>query len=307
MGIFALILGIIFFIAGIVFIAIGDGGIKAAGVFGVVIGVVCCAFTCFCSVPTGHTGIVTTFGRVHDTTLDAGIHAKAPWNTVITMDNREQRVHFSLQAFSSDIQEVEVSGSVILSIDKSTAMVLYREVGEGYLDVLVRPRIEENVKSVFSKYTAEGLIASRNGLSDDMLALRREDLSKRSLNIQAVAVENIDFTDAFTEAVEAKQVASQELQKARTQQEQKTMETQQQAERQKIEAQAKADVAKINADADAYAIRMKAEAEAEANEKIAESLTSELIEYTQIQQWNGELPGVMGGGTLNPILDLTQQ
>ena len=211
------------------------------------------------------------------------------------MDNREQRIPFDLQAFSSDIQEVSVKGSVTLNIDKSTAMTLYQDVGTGYQDILVKPRIEEDVKSIFSKYTAEGLIANRNDLSASILSLLRNDLSDRGLNIISVAIENIDFTDAFTNAVEAKQVASQELQKAKTQQEQQTMEAQQTAERQKIKAQAEADVMKINAEADAYAIRTKAEAEAEANDKIAKSITEGLIEYTLVQEWKGELPGVYSG------------
>ena len=80
------------------------------------------------------------------------------------------------------------------------------------------------------------------------------------------------------------------------------MEAQQTAERQKIKAQADADVAKINADADAYAIRTKAEAEADANEKIAKSITEDLIEYNKSLQWDGKLPGVYGGGGVLPIL-----
>ena len=304
MGFF--IIGIIIILAGIVGCVYGaiehEGGPKAVGAIAAIVGVVVFAISFFGHVPTGYTGIVTTFGKVHDTTLDAGIHTKSPFDTVVTMDNREQRLPFELQAFSSDIQEVSVKGSVTLNIDKSTAMTLYRDVGTGYLDILVRPRIEEDVKSIFSKYTAEGLISNRNDLSASILSLMRGDLSGRGLNIISVAIENIDFTDAFTNAVEAKQVASQELQKAKTQQEQQTMEAQQTAERQKIKAQADADVAKINADADAYAIRTKAEAEADANEKIAKSITNDLIEYNKSLQWDGKLPSVYGGGGLLPIL-----
>ena len=294
------ILGILIILFGLGFLIFGvcshSGGSSAGGIAAVIVGAIVFALSFFGHVPTGYTGIVTTFGKVHDTTLDAGVHPKSPFDTIITMDNREQRISFDLQAFSSDIQEVSVKGSVTLNIDKSTAMTLYQDVGTGYQDILVKPRIEEDVKSIFSKYTAEGLIANRNDLSASILALLRNDLSDRGLNIISVAIENIDFTDAFTNAVEAKQVASQELQKAKTQQEQQTMEAQQTAERQKIKAQADADVAKINTEAEAYAIRTKAEAEAEANEKIAKSITDGLIEYTLVQEWNGELPGVYSGG-----------
>ena len=89
-------------------------------------------------------------------------------------------------------------------------------------------------------------------------------------------------------------------------QEQKTMETEQQAERQKIQAEAEAEVLKINADAAAYSTKVKAEAEAEANQKIAESLTDNLIVFTQVQQWDGELPTYVSGSAAEalPVLSL---
>ena len=108
-----------------------------------------------------------------------------------------------------------------------------------------------------------------------------------------------------TDAVEAKQVATQTLQRAQTEEQQKTMEAQQAAERQKIAAQAQADVAKIQTDAEAYTISAKAEAEANANKEIAESLTPSLIEYVQAQSWDGKLPTTMVGGSDSlPVLTL---
>ena len=254
-------------------------------------------------VPTGHTGIVTTFGKVHDVTLDAGIHFKAPWNNVLTMDNREQRRTFQLEAFSKDIQQVDVQGSVNYNIDKSTAMNLYKDVGVGYADILIGPRVQEDIKIVIAKYTAENLVENRQRMSDEIFELLKTELAPKGINIISLAIENVDFTDAFESAVEAKQVATQEKQKAKTQQEQQTMEAEQKAERDRIAAQAAADVQKIEADAAAYAIRVNAEAEAEANKKVAESLTEALIRYTEIHQWNGQLPTYMGTGTAVPILN----
>ena len=60
------------------------------------------------SVPTGHTGVVTTFGKVEDYTLEAGIHFINPISRVIKIDNRTQKETVEFSAFSSDIQEVEV-------------------------------------------------------------------------------------------------------------------------------------------------------------------------------------------------------
>lgn len=263
--------------------------------------------SCITTVHTGYTGIVTRFNQVQDYTFEAGLHFKSPFVTVIEMDNREQRDQFQMEAFSSDIQEVLVTGSINYSIDKSTAMRLYKEVGTSYETVLIAPRAQEVLKANFSKYTAEGLISHRQQLSSEIYDALRDDLAPHGINIISVSVENIDFTEAFTNAVEAKQVATQEAQRARTQQDQQTMEAQQAAERQKIAAEAAAEVVRIQAEADAYAVQIRAEAEAEANKKIAESLTPDLIEYTEVQTWNGELPQIVGSEGALPILDLREE
>ena len=260
--------------------------------------------SCVSYVPTGYTGIVTTFGKVHDNTLDAGINFHAPWDNVITMDNREQRATFQLEAFSKDIQQVDIQGSINYNIDKATAMNLYKDVGTGYVTILIGPRIQEDVKVIIARYTAENLIASRQEAANAIETLIREELAPKGINVISLAIENIDFTDAFESAVEAKQVATQEKQRAQTQQEQQTMEAEQAAKRKKIEAEAAAEVAKVQADAEAYSVQVKANAEAEANKKISSSLTPDLVEYKQILQWNGNLPQFVGGNSTIPILNM---
>ena len=304
---FIFIIGILLLIGSIIALVIKTEAeyktvVRVSGVVAFILALVLVGFSCVSYVPTGYTGIVTTFGKVHNETLDAGINFHAPWDNVITMDNREQKMPFELQAFSADIQEVAIKGSVNLNIDKKTAMNLYREVGTDYLKILATPRILEDVKTVFSHYTAENLIAQRNTLSTSITELLKNDLGNKGLNIISVAIEDIDFSDAYTNSVEAKQVATQEKQRAQTQQEQKTMEAQQAAERKKIEANAAAEVQKIEADAAAYAVKVQAEAQAEANSKLSNSITEELIKYNYVQEWDGKLPSVTGEGV--PILNL---
>ena len=261
------------------------------------------------SVPTGFTGVLTTFGRVEENiTLDAGINFKMPWQKIITMDNREQRSNFAFNAFSSDIQQTSVTGSVNYKINPATAMLLFKGVGINYKDTLISPRLLENVKIVFGRYTAENLISKRDILADEILTLMKTDLESYGITVISIAIEDIDFTDSFTNAIEAKQVATQEKLRAQTVQEQANMEAQAQAERQRIAAQAEADVAKIQADAEAYATTTKATAEAEANKKINASLTQELIDYVQANNWDGKLPGTYMGNSSGalPILDITE-
>ena len=257
-------------------------------------------------VPTGYTGIKTTFGKVENDTLPSGFNIILPWQNVINMDNREQRSAFTLEAFSKDIQQVDVTGSINYNIDKATAMNLYKDVGIEYPTILVSPRVLEDVKIVLARYTAEKLVESRQQASDAIYELIKEELAMKGINVISFAIENLDFTDAFESAVEAKQVATQEKQKAQTEQEKQTMEMQQKAERDRIQAQAAADVQKIEADAKAYAIQVEAEAKAKANKEISATLSDALIKYNLVNQWSGNLPTTSLGEGTNVLFSLTE-
>ena len=238
------------------------------------------------TIPAGHTGVVTTFGRVENYTLDSGLHMVAPWKSVIKMDNRVQKQTANLACFSSDIQEVSMAYTVNYQISKSNAMTLYSTVGMDYYATVIAPNIAESVKIVTARYTAESLVEKRNELAEEIEALLAAKLEPYSIEVSGTSIEDMDFTDAFTDAVEAKQVAQQNKLRAETE-----------AEQRKVEAQAAADVRKLEADAAAYETTTKAGAEAEANQQIATSLTPELIEYLYAQGWNGELPKITGNGS----------
>ena len=248
----------------------------------------------FSKVGNGKVAVVSRFGKAQDETLEAGFHVKPFFNTLHLMSIQTQTMQTALSAFSSDIQQVNTTVTLNYNIDKTNAVTLYREVGSGYEKTLMAPRVQEDVKIVFSRYTAENLVQKRDLLSTEILELLQEYLAPYGINVTAVAIEDIDFTDAFTNAVEAKQVATQEKLTAQTQQERLTMEAEAQAERETIAAQAKAERDRIAAEAEAYAIKTKAEAEAEANAKVAASLSDALIDYVRAQTWDGKLPTITG-------------
>jgi len=267
-------------------------------------------FNCLISIPTGHTGVVTTFGRVADYTLSPGMHLKMPTQRVIVMDSRSQKKTITTQAFSSDIQQVDITCSVNFSVPSDGCRILYESVGVNYYDTIMMPRLMENIKSVFANYSAEKLIAVRNELSGQVLVQLTDEMSSYGISVISLSIEDIDFSDAFTEAVEAKQVAEQTKLKVETEQAQQVSVEKAAAERRIITANAEAEerailaeadaaVARIEADAKAYAI----EKEAEANERLAKSLTDNLIEYMKVNQWDGALPTITGGVT--PIIDTT--
>ena len=254
------------------------------------------------TVPTGYTGILTTFGKVEPNTVSAGVHVIAPWQKIVKLDNRTQKVSVETDTFSKDIQQVKVSLAVNFCIDQATAQELYKTVGVNYYESVVLPRILENVKAVVAEYSAENLVAKRGELSDEILTRLTDDAAAYGINIISISVEDIDFTDEFTDAVERKQVATQNKLAAETEQAQKTMEEQAAADRAVSSAKAKAEQDVIAANAELEVTKIQAEAalyagekEAEMNKRIAESLTPNLVKYYYIKQWEGVLPKTVLG------------
>ena len=263
------------------------------------------------SVPAGHTGILTTFGKVEDRILTEGLNWKSPFQKVIKMDNRTQKKVEEFQAFSSDIQEVNIMLAVNYSINQETAQNLYRTVGVEYYTNIVYPRLLESTKSVFSSYTAEQLIGNRENLSNEIKDLVIPDVARYGIIISDISVQDIDFTDAFTNAVEAKQVAAQDKLTAETKQAQLTMEAEQEAHRQVIKAQADAEQAKIAAQADLEVTKIQADAAEYAGQKeaarinaIAQVLTPDVLKYYNILQWDGKLPVYMLGKDTSILMGL---
>ena len=105
---------------------------------------------------------------------------------------------------------------------------------------------------------------------------------------------NFDFSQEFNSAIEAKQVAEQNLIKTKTEQQQAI-----------VVAEAEAKEKTIKANAEAEAILATAKAQAEANKMLEESLSEIVIKYEQITKWNGELPKVTGnsGNFIDMSLD----
>ena len=272
------------------------------GSFVALIIVIILAFSMIKTVPTGYTGILTTFGKVEPNTVSAGVHVIAPWQKIVKLDNRTQKVSVETDTFSKDIQQVKVSLAVNFCIDQTTAQELYKTVGVNYYESVVLPRILENVKAVVAEYSAENLVAKRGELSDEILTRLTDDAAAYGINIISISVEDIDFTDEFTDAVERKQVATQNKLAAETEQAQKTMEEQAAADRAVISAKAKAEQDVIAANAELEVTKIQAEAalyagekEAEMNKRIAESLTPNLVKYYYIKQWEGVLPKTVLG------------
>ena len=293
----------IFFIIGALFVLIAlailifSDDAKRTAIIPAVVAVIFIGISCVSYVPTGYTGIVTTFGKVEDGTKDAGVVLKAPWQSIVKMDNRVQEMSMDLSAFSSDIQEVSTSVAVGYRINQANAMTIY------YEDTLITPRVLETVKAVVAHYDASSLISNRDAVASQMDTKLREVLAQYNIDLQYISVTNFDFTDTFTDAVEAKVKAQQEKEKAETDADKRRVEAQATADADLIAANAEAEKSKVAADAELYV----AEKKAEANRALNDSLNSNLLEYYKItdveSRWNGELPAYVGDGNSIPIIN----
>ena len=288
-----------------------------AGIIVLLVIIILFVFPPYITIPTGHTGVVTTFGKVADYTLGEGFHVKNPIAYVVIMDNRTQKKVIPMQAFSKDIQQVDVVSTVNFKIDQMTAQDLYQTVGSDYYDMVMAPRVQETVKAIFTQYSAESLMEVRSKLSGEIKNLLAPEMKVYGIEVISVSIEDVDFTDAFTDAVESKQVAEQTKLKVETEQaqqvsietsaaERRVIAARADAQEREILAEANAAVARVNADAKAYSIEIEAKAEAEANKMIAASITDILIDYQEMSTWDGKLPEIYAGGGALPVLDLAR-
>lgn len=268
---------------------------KTGKVVGVIIAAVIAIIVVASSVaivPAGCTGVVTTFGKVSDSAYSEGLHFKIPFaQEVITISNKIQVYEADADAVSKDLQSVSSTIAVNYRIKNDYSASVYKNIGSDYQSVVLMPTVQESMKSVCAKYTAEQLITMRAQVGDEIKTELESRVGEYGIQIEKFNIVNFEFSNEFNEAIEAKQVAEQNLIKTKTEQEQAI-----------VIANAEAEKKVIAAEAEATSIKTKADAQAEANKTISDSLTDELIKYQTIDKWDGVLPKVASDA--NPLVSL---
>lgn len=287
-GIFAGIVIIVMLVACVVAaIGFSDSGKDGASViagflaFALVIAFILVPFS-FHTVSSGEVAVVKHLGKIEDVKT-AGTHYDL-WvtNKYIKYDTKVQDFEVFTAAYSSDAQPMEIAMTIQYQILSDKVVDIATQYGK--LDIL-QNRIEsvaiERVKSVLSAHKAMDIIAKRATISPDVEAAIKELIGDEYyVNVTTVVLDNIDFSDAFEQAVEDKMIAEQAKLKADYENEKKV-----------ANAQAQIDIAKAEAEAKMIA----AEAEANANKIINESITDKILEKNTIEKWDGKLPTVTSG------------
>jgi len=228
----------------------------------------------------GERGIVQNFGAVQDEVLNEGIHFRMPVvQTVIIMNVQIQKVLTDAASSSSDLQDVDMSVALNYHIKPEQANLVYQSIGVQYKDRIIDPAIQEVMKAVSAKYTAEELITKRPAVSSEMKEALTIRLSTSNIEVDAFSIIDFSFSQTFTDAIEAKQTAEQNALKA------------------------KRDLDRIKVEAEQTVAAATAEAEALGLQKM--NITPDLIELRKIEanlkaieKWDGVLPQVTGSGAI---------
>ncbi len=221
-------------------------------------------FDAFRFIRAGNVGVVTRFGAVNRVVYP-GIALKMPIVEAITqMNTQTQKDQVDATSASRDLQTVSSTIAVNYHLEGSRAVWVYQNIGVDYQDIVVAPAIQEAFKSITAKYTAEELISKRELLRQQAQDLLTKRLAKYSIIVDNFNIVNFEFSAEFNQAIEQKQVAQQNLEKA------------------KIEA--------------ATAVtQATGQAQAQAELKNSGSLTPEYLQFLAVQKWDGKLPNATNG------------
>ncbi len=259
-------------------------GVKLFGIIAAVLsvlGFICVPFSVY-TVDTGEVAVVKFLGQANNI-RQAGTYFDF-WitNTIQKYDTKTQTIQIQTGTYSSDAQTMEIQMTVQYKIMSDKSIKIAEQYGS--LDAL-QSRIEsvavEKTKAILSSYKAMNIIADRASMSPLVEeAIKKAIDEKFYVDIQTVAMTNIDFSDAFEKAVEDKMIAEQQQLKANYENETK--------------------IAKAKADAEAKVVA--AEAEAKANDLLEKSLTDKILRQMYIEKWDGKLPETVAGDSSTMLI-----
>jgi len=225
----------------------------------------------------GQRGVLVRLGAVQKGVLSEGMHFKMPFiDRVVSINVQVQKNEAKADAASRDLQIVSTIMATNYHLVPEAVDEVYQKIGMAFEDKVIQPAVQEVIKAVAAKYTAEELIAKRHEVKSAIRTALAERLAVFNIKVVEVSVADFNFARTFNDAIEAKQVAEQQVAKARNE-----------LERIKVE-----NVQKVT----------QARAEAEALRLQRQEITEPLLKLREIEnqkkaieKWDGKLPSVTGG------------
>jgi len=208
----------------------------------VVVFVLILLFASVVSIPTGHVGVLTLFGRVTGETLGEGIHMINPLKSVQRLSIQTQSVKESANVPSNEGLILALDTSLLFHLDRTRAAEVYQKVGANYAEKIIEPTLRSAIRATTSAHTANSLYTNarelvQQNIQDELTA----QLAPRGVIVENVLLRDVQLPALLKSSIEAKQQAEQDalrmnfiLQKEK-----------QEAERKRIEAQGIADFQKI--------------------------------------------------------------
>lgn len=255
-------------------------------------------------VDTGEAGFFTRWGEITSREpLSEGLHVSEPFGTdLVTYNVKNQSIRVKTEVFTKDLQAMKLEMTVTYNLRREKVIDLHAKTGKRYDEILINPTVLNSAKDVIGKMEAGEIVEKREKATKAIFDTIQTVLDPHGIAVSLVNITDIDYSDAYEKAVEAKQVAQQEAQREKNE----TLKIKEKAEQDIVRAEAEAKIKALTAEAEAKAILVKAEAEAKAIDMKNKSLASSpaIIEYTLAQQWDGKLPTQMLGGGAVPFINI---
>ncbi|MEI7643174.1 MAG: prohibitin family protein [Chloroflexales bacterium] len=204
----------------------------------------------------------------------------------------------SIKIQSSEGQQLNLDVVIQYQVIRAEAGTLYQDWGGADISVVedrvVRQYTRTQVPAIAAGYTWEQVVSSQRAeMTTKITEALHTEFARRHLELVSFGIREVHLPETLQQALNSKIQAQQQAEQQKYQLEQARVK----ADQDKVVAQGQAQALQAQAEGEAAATRIRAEAQAEANLKLAASLTPALIQYQQVQRWDGKLPVFSGGAT----------
>jgi prohibitin 2 len=139
-----------------------------------------------------------------------------PWlERPIVYDVRSRAHQVNSASGSKDLQTVNITLRVLTRPDAGRLPEIYRTLGTNYNDRVLPSIIHETLKSVVAQYNASQLLTAREQVSAAIERVVKQRAAHFNIILDDVSITDLRFGREYTAAIEAKQVAQQDAERAK--------------------------------------------------------------------------------------------